>query len=507
METINPFDIIKELEVSLNTDDFKLYGIHVWPFLRNQFVNQLSSVESNNLIKIRYYKRILKKLSIIFIGIYDFFKMYINDRKKNDSFSSKRKFLFLTSSLSKRICLENGWYDVYIDPYLDLIEKNNETFITLESSQKILFKYPRFRQTKLLFIEMLFLYFKSLLLFPIMAKDKEFDIFFHKYEKKLVEKNCQRYIKNKIDLKLEFLFVCLLSTYFIKKLKIVSPQFVFIVSYYGFAGMAMCHACNHLNIKTIDIQHGVQGPFHPAYGSFFKIPDTGYNVMPMNFFNWTEKDAENINFWAGKTNNIKAYVVRNMTQKVFYQRSPVGNYFDIQFNKYYNKFNGKNFILITLQNQYIIPDLYINLMNESPNNIFYMIRFHPGSSEKEKNCVRNKLRKKIKQANYEIEHASNIPLYTLLNNVQLHITQYSSVVIEAAIFNVKSIVTDSRGKHYYNDYITNNKAYYSKDLSSLLKLQQKLILTKKEKISKTYVNDNSQIGTDFFKILNRLMEE
>ncbi len=507
MKTVNPFEIIKELELCLNTDNFKLYDIHVWPFLRNQIVNQFSD-RDNTLIKIRHHKRIWKKLSVVFIGIYDFLKLYINDHNKNDSFCSNRRFLFLTSSLSKRICLKNGWYDVYIDPYLDFVEKNNETFIALESSQKMLFKHPRFRKTKLLFLEMLFIYFKSLLLFSFMPKNKEFDILFQKYETKLIEKNCQKCIKNKKDLKFEFLFIRKLSEYFIKKLKIVRPQFVFVVSYYGFTGMAMCHACNYLNIKTIDIQHGVQGSVHPAYGSFFKIPISGYNVMPMNFFNWTGKDAEAINSWAVKTRNIKAYVVGNMAQKVFQQKSsPVGEYFDIQFKDYYNALNDKYFILMTLQNQYIIPDLYINLINKSPNNMFYLIRFHPGSSEKEKNMIRNKLKKKINQASYEIEHASNIPLYTLLRNVQLHITQYSSVVIEAADYKVVSIVTDPRGKNYYNDYITNNEAYYSEDLSSILMLQQKLILIKKEKIAKTFVSDSDHMDAHFFKILNRLMHK
>ena len=60
----------------------------------------------------------------------------------------------------------------------------------------------------------------------------------------------------------------------------------------------------------------------------------------------------------------------------------------------------------------------------------------------------------------EVRQASTMPLPFLLSRSVSHITQWSSVVIEAAQFKVPSIVLDLKGKELFKDYLSDRIAYF-----------------------------------------------
>ena len=120
-----------------------------------------------------------------------------------------------------------------------------------------------------------------------------------------------------------------------------------------------------------------------------------------------------------------------------------------------------------------LPEIYIKLLSESPDNYFFLVRFHPSTNFIESNFVIKKL-KSIKRNNYEVKNATKLPIYTLLRNVDLHITESSSVVIEASNFNVKSIIVNKVGYDYYKKYIDDNSAYFSTNISEILNLIKKI---------------------------------
>ena len=78
-----------------------------------------------------------------------------------------------------------------------------------------------------------------------------------------------------------------------------------------------------------------------------------------------------------------------------------------------------------------------------------------------------------------------------MRNIDLHITQYSSVVIEAASFNIKSIVIDDIGKATYEDYISKGLAFYCKNEIQMISLIEKLTKHEDKKILIKHKKDNN----------------
>ena len=85
----------------------------------------------------------------------------------------------------------------------------------------------------------------------------------------------------------------------------------------------------------------------------------------------------------------------------------------------------------------------MNLISKSPNNYFFWVRFHPNTSiRKAKETKRVLLNYGNK---YDILISNSVPLYTLLRKIDIHITELSTVVIEAKEFGVPSIIMHKSG--------------------------------------------------------------
>jgi hypothetical protein len=96
----------------------------------------------------------------------------------------------------------------------------------------------------------------------------------------------------------------------------------------------------------------------------------------------------------------------------------------------------------------------------------------------DKNIIYNQLRK-CKSKNWNLDDASQLPLYAILPNIDLHVTLYSSVVIEAELFGIPSIVSAQFGEEYYKDYIKRETCYVAFSEESLE--NQINYLTKRQK--------------------------
>jgi hypothetical protein len=481
MNSKDIFKIIEKIEANLDLEKFKLYGIDVWPYLRNQLVFQLNTeIKKGNIKKYNYLQRIWEKITLLPTGLFNFLKFYIKDNRNNDTSTTECDILFFTTSLAKRMELEEGWYDVFVDPIIDHYSSKNISYRTFESSQRLDFKYPRYRKTKLILPKMLLVYLRSLFLFLTAKTTLDFEITYNQYTYLLVKNGLKKHIKRKHILMIEFLFVYQLSKYFAIQLKKINPKIVFIVSYYGYTGMALCYACNNLKIKSVDIQHGVQGKYHPAYGSFLKIPLTGFNTMPDIFLNWSKTESDIINMWAKNTNNIRSFVIGNPTQQKFLTNNIISEYYDEMFKQHFINKILKPKVLITLQWGDFIPVTYIKLLEISSDEYFYLIRFHPSTTFKEIKNVKRKLTK-INKHIFEIDFPTKLPIYALLRNIDIHITQNSSVVIEAAHFNVKSIVIDKIGAAYYEEYIKNGMAYHYENENQILRMLKQITINKNQR--------------------------
>ena len=63
----------------------------------------------------------------------------------------------------------------------------------------------------------------------------------------------------------------------------MSASHVGMVCYYDFKSLALTWASNELGIKSIDFQHGVQGPYHMAYASWPKKYNFKFSFFSFQF--------------------------------------------------------------------------------------------------------------------------------------------------------------------------------------------------------------------------------
>ena len=76
-------------------------------------------------------------------------------------------------------------------------------------------------------------------------------------------------------------------------------------------GLSFCLACHSLNIKSIELQHGVISEEMPRYGKW-KIPISGYQMLPNLFWCWSRSDYDLISRWANKTDSHNVIMGGNL---------------------------------------------------------------------------------------------------------------------------------------------------------------------------------------------------
>ena len=444
-----------EIEASMCVEDLNVNGIYMWPILRIHlfYENWVKISSAGSEIK-KHNKPALKKIyhniiQPIFLQI----KAQIKDFK-NNSYLTETQILFLSDSVNRRIKDENG---KYIDIFTDLIgrklNKNNITWKSLERCPNNVFKYPRAEKSK---------YIASFLVFERIKQ-----LF---YREQPLKSNIEK-ILNNIRIELESTgfstttispkhvsntvkqLVALKKAYS-KILRKVRPRAVIQTDWYSASSMALNLACKDQNIPFIDYQHGVQGSIHIAYGNWIKPYSSGLSLLPDIFMCWTESDCNNIETWL-EPEKGQAHCVGNILIDLTKQGA-------IRFENYSNlknlKVPGMTNILLSIQPSHSLNQLILTQIEKLSSNTFWWIRLHPCMTE-EYEYFKNILQNRFPNLKFNVELATTTPLPILLSQVDLHITYHSSVVIEASMMKVPSIILDTDlGSELYQSYIKSGEA-------------------------------------------------
>jgi len=251
-----------------------------------------------------------------------------------------------------------------------------------------------------------------------------------------------------------------LINFFARLLQRVRPKVVFLVYYYGLVEMALVSACAEQQICSVDIQHGVQGEFHPAYGRWGRIPPTGFDALPSIFWCWSKEEATAIAHWSDATAGAHTpYIGGNLFLQMFRDsQSAVVQEYELQVRQHISA-HATVCVLLTLQTDCggLIP-LFIRIIQESPSSWFWWIRLHPGM-RKDLPTVEAQ-GSVLSRDRYYLDDATLIPIHSILRICQAHITLYSSTVLEAEQFGVKSMICHQTGVNYFPEQLSNGSAMF-----------------------------------------------
>ena len=456
------FELIHRLESSLDTEKMVLAGMDVWPSLRQNLVTRLNKlISEQDPATERLRSRLGSKLSTAFASL----------RKGGEKWENRPiprsgiDVLAVTDTFAKRMMLEGKWYDVFTEPILTVLEKKGASVHVLEMSGSFLVREPSFRDSSKLLIRQSAWFIQSLLYSRRIQPNHDFSAQYETYLKVLSAEGLEEHAMSFADLRAEVAYVNLIMKRMRRVLTTTRPRLILLMPYTSFIGKAVCRLGRELGIRVADIQHGVQGKYHVSYGSFSRLPEGGFNVMPTHFLTWSGEDAAVIDDWSTGKKGPHAHVIGNMYQEAFLKDSDLAQRVDNEFADVFP--SDKTLVLVSLVWSFFIPEVFLDVMRRAPENLFFLVRFHPGTPVDERNHVERKLAS-LTRSNHEVERATAFPIYGVMRNVDWNLTTRSTTVREAADFGVPSVITDPVGLTYYKDLVEEGKAFSGTDAEGIL---------------------------------------
>ncbi|WP_430399240.1 hypothetical protein [Flavobacterium sp.] len=432
-------NFVNSIEDKFPVDKWVVNDIHIWPILRMRLhfylINHLENKNVNEKKKLprKSIKNTIKQLYYFIFSLFFWIKI------------KKSKNLFIASN-DHRLDFKDTKYNRFFDAFIELnnivdykyIEYGFSKYTNLYKKENIYFSRESLKGFK---------FFKSAntilnVQLPLFDEFEHF-LFSNAITKTFLENNKQEVFLQwfQKEFYLNFLF-------YRKVLKKINPDKVYVLCYYGEEIMALTAAANQLNIETIEYQHGPQVKVHLAYGSWSKIPNNGFDILPRTFWNW-DKFSENV---------LKEWTTNNK----LYKTKVVGNFWIDYWKNQSNLYEYKNYVLYCIQpHPFTIEQLFTEQLIKciKSGQLKWFVRLHPRQINQMEE-IKAFLKEKNILEMVNLQAATNDFLPLLLSNAKLHVTHYSGSALEAAMFGLKTVILNEIGNECFSELIIENKAVY-----------------------------------------------
>ena len=277
--------------------------------------------------------------------------------------------------------------------------------------------------------------------------------------------------------------------YYIELLERVNPRYVFVNGFHYQA--PLISAAHHLGIKTIDIQHGIQVGYNPLYNDWEEMPPEGYQAVNDYFFVWGEKEAASIEKVFRGSKHAPIVTGFPWLHRQLELTPPLEAEHQEKLSKY------KKRILLIMQNQGEVPDLYKKLIELSPPDHLWIVRHHPKGN-------------RFTLADFGPAPHDNvlldpyfdkIVLAQLFQHTDIAVSEGSTVAIEADYAGLYNFVFDDKGYENYTQEVDSGAFFHIKNASDFYATAKDLDLS--VRVSRT----GAYAKTDIKAIFQRLLDE
>ena len=465
-------ELIHKLDTTLPVDAWAIGGIHIWPLVRFDIFNQIviapgraAAVKQSSWPRLGYVSQLLA-------GFARQFKAYLGDWRRNQNLAQAP--IALLFGASHRQKWGNYWYGVYqADPMIDIfLAPNQIPFLSLEMADQGRYRIPRASPSKMIWSQLTFFWAvaRAHQMFgkPLERQLPEFDL----YLKEMKERGLSGL--GTADLLRQAGIILKLSGYFVKILARIKARSGFVVAYYGEAGFAFNLACRKLGIPSVDLQHGLQGSYHPGYGDWRRLPVEGFEILPRYFWTWSEREAIGINRWAASHAQWHQGIVGGNLFIRLWQEGHARVLDGLnKTSNFASSKPGMRTIAVTLQNELPVAPHLFEAIQRTHDKYRWLFRFHPLTSAAEKEDVCKALRARgVEQG--DIDLPTRMPLFQLLGLSDVNVTHYSSTVWEAAAFGLPSILLTAQGAINFADAVEEGIAFPAMTAETLEKTLERL---------------------------------
>lgn len=475
---------LNELEREFPVSRWQLFGFHIWPVIRISLglkLSQQSFLKKKNQLTSSNSSIISDSIETIFNSVYN----SISDSSKNQSLKKKYDLVFLNASSTRYYKLGNKWFNPFSDSFINHLEKEDMTSLVLEypdTNKKI----PRYRPSKFIGTGI-----------NLMNINVLFQKRFEKAEH-LKPEDFDDFLK-RVNLPLDFFLKKILrvlnySALFEKIIIKTKPSLIIVEGFYSYIAMGLLLAANKNGIKSMDIQHGVQSENDFLFSNWTSIPKGGYELLPDIFWCWSNVEKGNIDKWTVNSDNLySSFTGGNPVLEINSDDENVKLFHEEILAE---KKNSSKNILYTHQASFEISELLFKVIQNSPENWKWWFRFHPQYPD-----AQGKVLSKLAKYNFKnviTDNVTEYPLPLLLKNMDLHVTEFSSTVLEAEMLGVPSIILTETGADLFNKQIASGIAKYVSDSENFF-IDSETLLTQKEIIFPNNNENNFKAGIEMIK--------
>lgn len=424
--------IINEIEEIFPVSLWKMNGIDVWPWLRVRLYFEFSPTifQSANSKESEIEAEPLGEL--------------FNSLESKDNID----VIVLIDSFIRIKLMDGRWYHRLASPFHGEIQKNNLKVANMEYSLHNVNKTPVSDESYSI---------KNQLSYFLNNMDLKEPTELNMFDE------VKNYIENKLGVKIacfnigdinyEMSKIERLSKFYEYLIIKKKTRLVLIVNYYNPVAYPLIVAARRLGIPTVDIQHGTQSPL--VYHKWCNIPSEGYNILPDYFWCWSETEAKLINKGIKNSTVHQAIAGGNPWLELWKEgKSDLVRNYDRKLDEIFDEKKVK--ILLTLQPKYgligwdaNIPNWVYEAIVNSPNEWKWYVRYHPsmeGKYSNEMEQCENLLTDLIIDGKVETIIATQEPLMALLRKMDVHVTAFSTSVIEAKYVGVPSVTLHENAK-------------------------------------------------------------
>ena len=255
-----------------------------------------------------------------------------------------------------------------------------------------------------------------------------------------------------------------LREYYKDVLSKIKPKIIFLYAFHYNA--PLISAADDLGILTVDIQHGLQVGWNPLYTNYDEMPEDGYPEIPDYFAVWGEKEFENIQRAFPSEKHQPIYMGAPWLEKIKKIPSSISN--DIL--KILRNDSYKHKILIVMQNQKHIPQIYKDIINKTKDeDILWVIRHHPKCEPflaTDFSVINNNI-----LLDSEIDSVLFSELFKYIN---ITISEGSALAVEASYFGIVNIVTSKMGVENYQKEVDEGIFYYLESAENFENILEKI---------------------------------
>ncbi len=462
--------LVNEIEHRFPVEQWIVRGIHVWPLVRINLTTELHFEGARPQPPLSLYGALQAKALYATRRFSTYYRLMVADRERNEDPNAQAEVALLAGSITRQLRTPWGWFATLPDALREELRWHGARMVFLETAGPVEYRTPRYSPSMPVDLD-LFLGLIRAKAELALASEKTLAVMhrlpgFSELQKGLTRAGIRARSASAERVLFMIRLIEVYSEIYRSVLRRTKPKVCLVVSYSTLEGMAFCASCRQLGIPCYDIQHGLAGELHRAYGRWRRVPPQGYNLLPTGFWCWSRQDADAINAWNDQLAAPHDVLVGgNLWEKYWRSEHPskVRQTFGQGLNKLGERTPGELRVLYTMQGP-DLPELLLEAIGRSPKHLRWLIRLHPNSIRHE-----HRIAARFEgRSNVEVHLATALPLYLLLQDMDVHVTQWSAVVRDASSCSVPSVVIDPIGEDVFSAEIDAGHCAVRYDVGGLL---------------------------------------